>query len=301
MSVAPVLLLALAATLAYGAVWSGACQECPGMPAHAAEGEGARLLPPDLTVTATEGGIAIWTNGTSFEHGAAVAVLGYCENSDIPATIIILNPAGNIAAVRQVEPAADGTFETSISTTGTYWKQDGWYTVTARAGPGSEHHSIRIGLGSAGMCDEGQIPVDAGHEGMHCIAASADVPSQTAGSQISLEAAVLDTSTKTLTVRLSGENPGRITLDVPRHLLDSRDADGTDRPFVVAAGDRMIPFEEADSNPEYRRIVVEHPPDQGYISVSGTHVIPEFGVAFAVLAVAVAGALAARRMTPRRW
>ena len=299
MSVAPVLLLALATTLAYGAMWSSGCQECPGMSAHAAEGEGARLLPPDLATTATEGGIAIWTDGTSFEHGAVVSVLGYCENSDGPVTIIVLNPAGNIAAVRQVELAANRTFETSISTTGTYWKQGGWYTVTARAGPGSEQHSIRVGLGSAGMCGEGQLPVDAGSEGVHCIAASVDGRSQTGGSRIALEAAVLDTSTKTLTVRLSGEDPGRITLDVPRDLLDSRDADGADMPFVVTAGDRMIPFEEADSNPEYRRIVVEDPADQGYISVSGTHVIPEFGVAFAVLAVAVAGALAARRMTPR--
>lgn len=290
MNTTSVLLAVLVTAAVCSASWFGACPECSGMVAQAAEDENrASSVPPERADAGMDGGVVVWTDGMYFSDDSTIALHGYSESPDNPVTVVVLNPAGNIAAVSQVEPADDGTFEVSISTAGFYWKQDGWYAVTARAGPNSEPYTIHIGFGDAGRCETGQVPVDAGPEGAHCMSVSSR-------GAVTAETAVLNVKTKTLTVRISGDGPGPVTLDVPRHLLDSKDGDGADTPFVVTSGDQPVPFSEANSDEDHRRVVVEYPGMHGAISIHGTHVVPEFGAVAAILAVSVVGALAARRM-----
>lgn len=284
-------LLAVLSTVAVcGAVWAGICFECGGM---AAGDEGPAFpVPPERADAVMDGGVVAWTDSVYFAVDSVVTIHGYSESPENQVTIVVLNPAGNIAAVSQVESADDGTFEASVSTAGFYWKQEGWYAITARAGPNSEPYTVHIGLGDAGRCGTGQIPVDAGAEGVHCMGAVSGRDG------IAAEAAVLNVKTRTLAVRVSGDGPGSITFDVPRHLLDSRDGDGADTPFVVTAGDQPVMFSETDPDEDHRRVVAEYPGTYGFISIRGTHVIPEFGAVAAILAVSVAGVLAARRMSP---
>ena len=290
MNTTPILLTVLAMVTVCSAVWLGVCFDCGGIATAAAEDESLAFpMPPERADAVMDGGVVAWTDGMYFTDDSVVTIRGYSGSPESPVTIVVLNPAGNIAAVSQVESAGDGAFEASVSTAGFYWKQEGWYVITARAGPNSEPYTIHIGLGDAGRCGTGQIPVDAGAEGVHCMEVSGR-------DGIAAETAVLNVKTKTLTVRVSGDGPGSITLDVPRHLLDSRDGDGTDTPFVVTAGDQPVMSSETDRDEDRRRVVVEYPDTYEAISIRGTHVIPEFGAVAAILAVSVAGVLAARRM-----
>ena len=248
----------LAALLA-GAALGVAC------PAH------AQPEPPPYIMEAAEaGGVAIWIDGSYHDRGSEIAVYGYSTQE--PVTVLILNPDDNLADVHQLDTA--GPFLLELDTAGPYWKMDGWYRLTAKAGPGSEPFSLVVGVGVG--CIPGSIPVDAGADGVHCMVSEG------------ASAAVLDAPAKTL--RLYAHEGGA-TLQIPRYLLDSR-AGEEDLPFVVMRGDSPASYSELAANADFRTISVE---GGGGVSVSGTHAIPEFGAAMLVAAAAAgAGAYMSR-------
>ena len=248
----------LAALLA-GAALGVAC------PAHAQPEP-----PPHIMEAAEAGGVAVWIDGAYHDRGSTIAVYGYSTQD--PVTILVLNPDDNLADVHQMDTA--GPFLLELDTAGPYWKMDGWYRLTAKAGPGSEPFSLVVGVGVG--CSPGSIPVDAGDDGVHCMVSEG------------ASAAVLDVPAKTL--RLYAHEGGA-TLQIPRYLLDSRAGEG-DMPFVVMRGDSSASYRELASDADFRTISVE---EGGSVSISGTHVIPEFGAAMLVAAAAAgAGAYMSR-------
>jgi len=74
-----------------------------------------------LSLTADKGSTTITVSGTT-----AVT------NNDI--SIVVRAPNGNIIAIDQVSPNANGDFMTEIQIGSSLWKQDGAYTVTAQQG-----------------------------------------------------------------------------------------------------------------------------------------------------------------------
>lgn len=250
----------LAALLA-GAALGVAC------PAHAQPEP-----PPHIMEAAEAGGVAVWIDGAYHDRGSAVMVYGYSTQD--PVTILVLNPDDNLADVHQMDAA--GPFLLELDTAGPYWKMDGWYRLTAKAGPGSEPFSLVVGVGVG--CAPGSIPVDAGDDGVHCMVSEG------------ASAAVLDTPAKTLRLYV---HEGGATLQISRYLLDSRAGEG-DLPFVVMRGDSPASYEEMAADADSRTIAVE---EGGIVSISGTHVIPEFGAAMLVAAAAAgAGAYMSRHL-----
>lgn len=239
----------------------------------------ADLMPPAAVEAAEYGGIAIWTYRTQHAADSIVQIYGYSSIQE-PVTILVLNPVGNIAAVSQTIPDELGLFESSVRASGQYWKQDGYYTITARAGPDSVRHAINIQLGNQGCSNS--IAVDAGGQGVHCMAYAES------GDAV-LERVHLNPDTYTMTLEVSGESSGAILVDIPRELLDSR-LRGDDRPFVITDVDGTI-LEHADLiSGGNRAISLEYPPTPyGGVYIIGTHAVPEFGT---IVYVMVAGVIA---------
>jgi predicted secreted protein with PEFG-CTERM motif len=95
-----------------------------------------------LTATAEDGSNTISLTGTTTANTPYVS-------------IVVISPNGeNRVSVDQLTPDANGEFSTDISVGGSYWSQDGLYTITASHG-GSNLYSITISVEvSSGMTAE---------------------------------------------------------------------------------------------------------------------------------------------------
>ena len=84
-----------------------------------------------LSITADKGSTTISVSGTT-----AVT------NNDI--TIVVTAPNGNIIAIDQVSPDANGDFMTEIQTNSFLWKKDGVYIVSAQQGAQRNLYQISL-------------------------------------------------------------------------------------------------------------------------------------------------------------
>ena len=239
--------------------------------------------PESTYEAAVLGGVSIWTNVYEYDPNSIITIHGYAHNTQHDITLMALSPDGNVAAVRQVNPDTDGMFYTTISTSGPYWKTQGMYTITARAGPDSQPYTVRV---LVGQCGDNMIRVETTMHGDHCMAA------HTTNSARIQHASIKDNS---LTLDVQGFGPSTLTLEMPRYLLDAR-YDNTIIPYTITSNDdRIVPFRETYSDDTTRIISVEYPPaEYGTLIISGTHTVPEFGLAIIVLAASLC-VLAARR------
>ena len=205
-------------------------------------------------------GVMIWTDGFYHDRQSVVTIWGHTTHME-PVTVLVLNPAGNIAAVDQTE-AENGVFTVDLHISGPYWRHDGVYTVTARAGTDTTPYAIHIGIGEI---DCNGTHLDAGNDGVYCIHTE------------NVTELYLDKHNSTMEIR----GGGQVVVSIPRDILDSKDGD-KDRPFMVYQQDVVLDHQEMESNDTTRVIQFEHP--GGTVTVLGTHVIPEFGAAMLVMA-----------------
>ena len=61
-----------------------------------------------------------------------IIITGNTDRISEDITITVEAPNGNVVSVAQVSPTIDGDFTRTITTGGPLWKQDGFYTVTAK-------------------------------------------------------------------------------------------------------------------------------------------------------------------------
>jgi len=61
-----------------------------------------------------------------------ITITGTTDRLSQDITLTVTAPNGNIVSIDQVSPMLDGEFTSVITTGGPLWKQDGFYTVTAR-------------------------------------------------------------------------------------------------------------------------------------------------------------------------
>lgn len=101
---------------------------------------------------------------------------------------------------------------------------------------------------------------------------------------------------KSLDLKLADvEEDAKLTITIPRGLLDSKNPDGTDTEFSVLIDGELVACEEDTVNDE-RVLTCEIPAMSEEINIIGTFVVPEFGIiAMMILAVSIAGVLVASR------
>jgi len=79
-------------------------------------------------------GITIETDSDTYNHSSVIILTGHItsiDQNEVPVTIMIISPNGNIASVAQVAVNTDGVFSTTFNTAGAMMKYDGTYQIKA--------------------------------------------------------------------------------------------------------------------------------------------------------------------------
>ena len=82
-------------------------------------------------------GITIETDSDAYNHSSMIILTGYItavDQNEVPVTIMVISPNGNIATIAQVSVNADGVFSTTFNTAGNAVKYDGTYQIQASYG-----------------------------------------------------------------------------------------------------------------------------------------------------------------------
>ena len=68
------------------------------------------------------------------EGSTTITITGHATSSNVPVTIMVIAPNGNVVSIDQINPDSDGSFTSTIGVGGPMWKQDGEYSITAQQG-----------------------------------------------------------------------------------------------------------------------------------------------------------------------
>ena len=71
------------------------------------------------------------------EGSTTITITGHATSSNVPVTIMVIAPNGNVVSIDQITPDSDGSFTSTIGVGGPMWKQDGVYSITAQQGSAS--------------------------------------------------------------------------------------------------------------------------------------------------------------------
>ena len=102
--------------------------------------------------------LSVSTNSDSYQAGDIIDISGSVSVSSDPlkaydVAIKITAPNGNLVTVQQTTPSSDGSYSISI-TSGTSWKFEGVYAVTANYGEKSASTSFAFGISEAEAIEE---------------------------------------------------------------------------------------------------------------------------------------------------
>jgi predicted phage tail protein len=100
----------------------------------------------------------------------------------------------------------------------------------------------------------------------------------------------IDRDTFSLHIKMGTKSDGVLFMQLPRDLIDSKKADGSDDVYYVLADKQPVKFNETKST-IYRTLAINFPAQTGEITIYGTHVIPEFPVVSLALIVALIPAI----------
>lgn len=240
--------------------------------------------------------IAVWTDESVYDHGSEILVSGSVANlrGDAPVTVTVYGPQNNLVTVRQVEVSEDHTYETSFSTSGALFKQNGVYAIRVQYGPQEINDRTTVELfggpmgEEAASCANDELAVKGGSN-VFC------VPYDASGATV--EKATVSRATTSIVLMIDAQSDGSISLMIPRDVLDSQ-SDAGDSEFIVLVDDEEADFEEIDSDDATRTLDITFPEGATQIEIIGTYAVPEFGtMAAIILAVAIVSIIAVSART----
>jgi len=225
------------------------------------------------------------------EGSTTISVSGHTSirNNDI--TIMVQAPNGNIIAVYQVSPDANGDFMKDIQIGGSQWNQDGMYTVKVQQGSSSLYSfklqaEVNGGITAATSVSDSTLELGIG-EVSPIIGSTKDVSGLTITAEIIVGATSIpvsghtDRSNNDVTIVVTSPNGSIVSVD-----QITPDANGDFMLELQTAselwrqnGMYTISAQQGD-NPNYK--------DSVQVEIVDGAVIPEFGtIAALILAVAI--------------
>jgi predicted secreted protein with PEFG-CTERM motif len=241
--------------------------------------------------------IRVMTENKVYDHDSEIRVQGTVANlrGDTPITITVIGPQNNIVAIQQVEVSEDNSFEVMFSTAGSLWKQSGMYTIRAQYGPQEIFDKVVVEITEEApeepACTPAELTVNDGNQS-YC------VPFEITGGTVSDN--TISSETSSLTLMITAESDGSVSLKIPRSMLDARQQgmEGDDADFIVLVDGEEADFEEIDTTSDERTLDITFPEGATEIEVIGTWAIPEFGTTAAIiLAVAIVSIIAVSART----
>lgn len=233
-------------------------------------------------VFAQDDGVNVATDNDSYESGSQIMVSGTVSAVTGHGLVLqVVSPNGNIVGASQAMVEDDGSFATMLTAGGPLWV-DGDYTIKvtygdrststmfAFTGPMVEPEPQELMV----MIDEHEfsLPYEAGMSSVNDL--------------------TVNMQDKSVVLSIDAVEDGDIVITLPRELIDSTGADGTDTGFIVLVdGEETAVIEEADD--ETRTLTIPVLFGAQEIEIIGTMVIPEFGtIALLILAAAIVSIIA---------
>ena len=242
--------------------------------------------------------VTVMTENKVYDHNSVIHVTGVVANlrGDAPVTITVISPQNNIVTIQQAEVSQDNSFEAMLNTAGSLWKQNGMYTIRAQYGPQEISDKVMVELTGevsqeTSACSANELVVKGGSQ-VYC------VPFEITGGAISKNS--ISSQTSSLTVMITAESDGSVSLKIPRNVMDARQhgMEGDDADFIVLVDGEEADFEETDTTSDDRTLDITFPEGATQIEVIGTWAVPEFGTTAAIiLAVAIVSIIAVSART----
>jgi len=108
--------------------------------------------------------LTVKTNKEFYVEGATITISGFVKNFDasdpqknMPVSILIFAPNGNLATIAQVTPSSDGNYSTTVKAAGMI-SAEGDYTVKAKWGAQSNQTTFKYGGSSGAPVVEEETP-----------------------------------------------------------------------------------------------------------------------------------------------
>jgi predicted secreted protein with PEFG-CTERM motif len=240
--------------------------------------------------------VSVWTDQDTYDHESEIVVSGTVANlrGDAPVTVTVYGPQNNLVTVRQVEVSEDNTYETTFSTSGALFNQNGVYTIRVQYGPQEINNRATVELvgeavGEEGVsCSDDELAVKGGSQ-VFC------VPYEASGAVVTR--ATVSSATTSMVLMIDADSDGSISLMIPRDVLDAA-SDGDDTDFIVLVDGEEADFEEIDSDDATRTLDITFSEGSTEIEIIGTYAVPEFGtMAAIILAVAIVSIIAVSART----
>jgi len=286
-------IMAAAGTLAIVPTYASSFDEeaCPGCGNGDIYAKANQARLKDVTIIVT-------TDQNVYDHNSVIHVTGAVANlrGDAPVTITVISPQNNIVTIQQVEVTQDKSFEATLNTAGGLWKQNGMYTIRAQYDSQQISDKVMVELTgevspAPSACAANELAVKGGGQ-VYC------VPYEITGGAVSTNA--ISSETSSLTLMITAESDGSVSLKIPRNVLDARQhgMEGDDADFIVLVDGEEADFEETDTTSDDRTLDITFPEGATQIEVIGTWAVPEFGTTAAIiLAVAIVSIIAVSART----
>ena len=237
-----------------------------------------------LQPISADDGITIETDSDAYNHSSVIILTGYItavDQNEVPVTIMVISPNGNIANIAQVSVNADGVFSSSFNTAGAMMKYDGTYQIKAVYGFIETAISIELtnAIESAMTSDTNEI-------------AETTIEDAIKDGQINytIDGAVITSffangDENSIVLYIEATDDGILNISLHEDIIKPFD-DGTY--FVTVNSEESQDFEQT-----VNQLSIPFNADTEKITIFGGWAIPEFGtIAIMILVVAIVSIIA---------
>lgn len=230
---------------------------------------------PAFAQTNTAASITVTTDKTVYSDGDQMTISGTVSTQlNVPISIIVKDPSGNIVLLGQVSPNQDDTYSTIVTAGGNLWTDIGSYEVDVTYG--SKDNTAKTTFEFTGFMPTIPIVIQG-----QTYNATYKI---TNGKVLTI---MPDPSTKSLTMRIQPSGSGTVSITIPRSLMDSKN-NNQDSPFIVQDDGVSTTFNETRTDANSRTLVIPFGSSNAQITIIGTQIVPEFGpVVIMVLTIAM--------------
>ena len=243
---------------------------------------------------ASELPLTVEADESVYGHDSTITVTGNVANvipGNVPVTFMVINPLNSIVTIDQINVSNDGSFTTSVSTSGNLMKYDGTYTI--KVNYGSLDNNVKVELnGGVAVPEKTQTDhsdKEMHHEDVDCGSSEVNVGGNCTSYDISgghVISATVNSNDNSFIINIDSDGDGTLTISPSTStqtgifmvLIDGEEANDTGLNSAVINGNTVtVDFREGTEE----------------IEIIGTFVIPEFGtIAAMILAVAIISIIA---------
>ena len=238
---------------------------------------------------ASELPLTVEADKSVYGHDSTITVTGQVANvipGNVPITLTVMSPMASLVTIDQFTVSNDGSYSTTISTSGNLWKYDGTYTIEVNYG--SLDNNVKVEL-DGGVAVPDKTHSDHSDKAMHqddveCGSSEVNIGGNCTSYDISsghVLSATVNTNDNSVIINIDSIDDGTLTISPSTStqkgifmvLVDGEESDDAE----INGNTVIVPFNAGTEQ----------------IEIIGTFVIPEFGtIAAMILAVAIISIIA---------